>query len=471
MTTCRAFHRLQALFFLPLTLWALLTPDLCVAADVTTAIKEVAKRNIPAVAHIEVTERVETPTPFLPFEKDPLLRRFFGGPKAQKKHKGEEVTGLGSGMVMDGAGHILTAYHVAGGATKIEVLLSDGSRYTAKLVGGDPKTDIAVIRIEAKGKLPAVTFGDSDKIEVGDWVVAIGHPRGLDQTVTQGIISAKHRGGILDPTSYQDFLQTDASINPGNSGGPLLNLQGEVIGVNTAIASASGGSEGIGFAVPSNIAVHIGKTLIAYGKVERGWLGISVGNLTPEKAKEAGVQPAKGALVADVVKGSPAEKAGIRKGDVIVAYNGKPVPDAASLQNEVTVTPIGRDVKITFQREAKRQEVTMKLASLKEATKSFEASAQQRLGASFGAIPGGEAQKLGLEPNQGVAITRVEPKGPLARAGFEVGDLIIQISGQTIGGTDSFAELVATIPPSQKVSLLAVDPKKQTAGTIQVTLR
>ena len=189
------------------------------AEDLTTAIVQVAKQNIPAVVHIEVTESQEVENPLLPFENDPFFRRFFGNPNMPRKFK-RELKGLGTGMIIDPQGHILTNHHVAGGATKIEVLLSDGRRYPAKLVGTDSKTDLAVIHIDAQGPLPYVTFGDSDKVEVGEWVVAIGHPRGLDQTVTQGIISAKHRRGITDPSGYQDFLQTDTAINPGNSGGP-----------------------------------------------------------------------------------------------------------------------------------------------------------------------------------------------------------------------------------------------------------
>ena len=191
------------------------------ALDLSTAIVEVAKKAIPAVVHIEVTERQEVANPLVPFENDPLFRRFFGIPKDMPKKFRRELKGLGTGMIMDAKGHILTNNHVVGGATKIQVLLASGDQYTAKVVGTDPKTDLAVIEIPAKEGLPYVTFGDSDKVAVGEWVVAIGHPRGLDQTVTQGIISAKHRTGIMDPSTYQDFLQTDAAINPGNSGGPL----------------------------------------------------------------------------------------------------------------------------------------------------------------------------------------------------------------------------------------------------------
>jgi len=210
------------------------------SVDLRTAIVHVAKETIPAVVHIEVTQSQEVANPLLPFSTDPFFRRFFNAPQMPKKFK-RETKGLGTGMIIDGQGHILTNHHVAGGADKIDVVLSDGRQYSAKRIGTDPKTDLAVIKISAEGPLPYVSFGDSDKVEVGEWVVAIGHPRGLDQTVTQGIISAKHRQGISDPGSYQDFLQTDAAINPGNSGGPLLNLQGEVIGVNAVIVSESGG--------------------------------------------------------------------------------------------------------------------------------------------------------------------------------------------------------------------------------------
>ena len=233
--------------------------------DLNTAIIQVAKQNLPAVVYIEVTESQEVTNPFLPFENDPFFRRFFGVPKMPRKFK-QEMKGLGSGMILDPQGHILTNYHVAGGATKMEVTLANGSKYPAKLVGGDPKTDLAVIRISTSERLPHVIFGDSDKVEVGEWVVAIGAPRALEKSVTQGIISGKHRRGITGSTSHQDFLQTDAAINPGNSGGPLLNLYGEVIGVNAAIATESGGFEGIGFTIPSNMAVNVANTLIARGR-------------------------------------------------------------------------------------------------------------------------------------------------------------------------------------------------------------
>ena len=322
--------------------------------DLSIAIVQVAKQNIPAVVHIDIIEKQAVANPFSSFQDDPFFRYFFGNQRAPRKFE-RELRGIGSGMIIDGSGNILTNHHVAGGATKIEVSLSDGRKFQAKLVGSDPKTDLAVVHINAKD-LPHVNFGDSDKTDVGEWVIAIGHPRGLDQTVTQGIISAKHRMGITDPTGYQDFLQTDAAINPGNSGGPLLNLYGEVIGVNTVIFSQSGGSEGIGFAIPSNMALHVARTIIAHGKVERGWLGVGVQDLTADLAKSLGVGAVRGAVVNEVAKAGPAEKAGLRKGDVIVSFQGNEVPDGTALRNMSAMSPIGQDVRIVALRQGKRME-------------------------------------------------------------------------------------------------------------------
>jgi serine protease Do len=438
--------------------------------DLSTAITKVAKQTIPAVVHIEVTERQEVMNPLLPFEGDPFFRRFFDIPKMPRKFK-RELKGLGTGMIIDTKGHILTNHHVAGGATKIEVQLSNGNRYPAKLVGTDPKTDLAVIQISSKESFPHVTFGDSDKVEVGEWVVAIGHPRGLDQTVTQGIISAKHRQGITDPSGYQDFLQTDAAINPGNSGGPLLNLQGQVIGVNAVIASESGGFEGIGFTIPSNMALHVSKQLIAHGKVERGWLGISIQDLTPDLAKSVHAETTKGALVAEVVKGGPAEKGGLKKNDVVIAYRGKEVPDSGIFRNEVANTPIGSEVKVMVLRDGKKEELTIKVGSLEESAKILATCVKKRLGGEVRTITAKEAEKYGLDANQGVAINQLEAKGPLREAGFEVGDMILEINNQPIKGVEAFIQLVSVLKPGQKITLLALDHRSGNMGNVQVVVR
>jgi serine protease Do len=438
--------------------------------DLSMAIIQVARQTIPAVVHIEVTERREVVNPALPFQNDPFLRRFFGLPQMPKKFK-RELKGLGSGMIMDAQGHILTNHHVAGGATKIEVILSDGRQFSAKLVGTDSKTDLAVIQISAPGPLPFVKFGDSDKVEVGEWVVAIGHPRGLDQTVTQGIISAKHRSGIADPNSYQDFLQTDAAINPGSSGGPLLNLRGEVIGVNAAIASESGGFEGIGFTIPSNMGLNIAKTLIAHGKVQRGWVGISIQDLTPELAKSVKAENIKGVYVANVMKGGPADKAGLKAKDVILAYQGKEVSDSGTLRNEVAGTPIGQEAKITILRNGRKEEVTVRVGNLEDSTRMLAGVGKDRLGVEVRPLTTQETEKYGLDPDQGVAISRLDFKGPLRQAGFEVGDVILAINDQPIQGVEAFTAFVNLLKPQEKITIAALDHKSGDTGMVQVTVR
>jgi serine protease Do len=438
--------------------------------DLSTAIIQVAKQNIPAVVAIEVTESREVANPLLPFQNDPFFRRFFGVPKMPPKFK-QEVKGLGSGMIIDPQGHILTNYHVAGGATKMEVTLADGSQYPAQLVGGDSKTDLAVILISSKEPLPHVTFGDSDKVEVGEWVVAIGAPRALEKSVTQGIISAKHRRGVTDPTSYQDFLQTDAAINPGNSGGPLLNLYGEVIGVNAAIATESGGFEGIGFTIPSNMALHVAKALIAYGKVERGWLGVTIRDLTPELAKSVHAETLNGALIVDVVKGGPAEKGGLKKDDVVIAYRGKEIPDSSSLRNDVANTPIGQEVKLTILRNGKKEDLMVKIGNLENATKILAAEVKERLGGEVRALTTQEMEKYGLEKNQGVAISWLDPNGPLHKAGFELEDIILAINNQPVAGEEGFIQLVTALKPDQKASILAIDHRSGNMGTVLVMVQ
>jgi serine protease Do len=292
--------------------------------NLVTAVETVSKKAIPAVVHVEVTERQEIANPLIPFENQPFFKYFFGIPKMPQKFK-REIFGLGSGVIIDSAGHILTNYHVVGGASQIKVVLADGREFSAKsvkIVGTDPKTDLAVIQIIGGGPFPYLPLGNSDQVKVGQWVVAIGQPRGLSETVTQGIISAKHRTGLSEPSSYQDFLQTDAAINPGNSGGPLVDLDGEVVGINSAILSQSGGFEGLGFAIPSNIAAHVSQELIKHGKVVRGWLGVSLQRITPELAKSFKLKSFKGSLVSNVMKDSPAYRAGIKRGDVITAFQG-----------------------------------------------------------------------------------------------------------------------------------------------------
>jgi serine protease Do len=438
--------------------------------DLSTAIVQVAKRNIPAVVHIEVTGQQEVAVPTLPFENDPFFRHFFGTPNSPKKYK-RELKGMGTGMLMDQQGHILTNYHVVGAATKIEVQLSNGNKYSAKLIGTDPKTDLAVIGISARERVSNVTFGDSDRIEVGEWVVAIGHPRGLDQTVTQGIISAKHRQGITDPTGYQDFLQTDAAINPGNSGGPLLNLYGEVIGVNTIIVSNSGGFEGIGLAIPSNMALYIANRLISHGKVERGWLGVAIKDMSPEQAKLLGLASPRGAVIEETVKGGPADRAGLRKGDVVTAVQGKEVLNGASFRNEVAIMPVGTDVTITFIREGKRVDAVLKIGGAQEAGKATSQSVRERLGVEVRPLNQKETRKYRFNRGQGAAVAWADPKGPLGKAGLEAGDIILEINGMEVGEVKDVTDIVGTLRPHQEVTVLAVDYRTGNTGYVKAVVR
>lgn len=433
------------------------------SSDWRTAITQVAKGAIPAVVHIEVRQKAEVMSPF---PDDPFFR-FFGFPDMPRRFR-RELRGIGSGSFIHPQGYILTNSHVVSGANVIRVLLADGREFDAKLIGADPKTDLAVIKISGDQPFPHLKFGDSDKVEIGEWVVAIGHPRGLNQTVTQGIISAMHRRGITDPSGYQDFLQTDTAINPGNSGGPLLDLRGNIIGINSVIASTSGGFEGIGFAIPSNMAFYVAKALMATGKIERGWLGISLRDLSYDEAVKLGLPAATGAMVAEVVKGGPAADAGLREGDVILEYNGAKVDDSGDLRNDVAITEIGRTATLTVLREGKRLKLNVRIGSLEQGTKIVASSVKDRLGAGFRPVTEKEAQKFGLESPMGVVVESVSSGSPLKQAGIEVNDLILGINGQMIGTMDEFVGVLAGIPPKQNITLLVLDHRTGRTGTVKV---
>jgi serine protease Do len=307
-------------------------------------------------------------------------------------------------------------------------------------------------------------------VQVGQWVVAIGQPRNLAQSVTQGIISAKHRTGITDPTSYQDFLQTDAAINPGNSGGPLLTLGGKVIGVNSAILSESGGFEGIGFAIPSDMAVHVAEQLIKNGKVIRGWMGVSVQDLTPDLAKSFGLELPKGALIADVVKGGPADKAGLKRGDVILTYQGKEIPDSSMLRNDVANTAPGEEATVTIWREKKQEEIKFKVGNAEELAKTLAATLKRRLGAEVRPLTPQEAQQYGMSTPGGVVIEKVDRQGPLGRAGFEVGDAILTVNNKPVLGLEGLVAILSGIKPHERVTIFAVDHRTGQTGTVEVQL-
>jgi serine protease Do len=428
--------------------------------NLVTAIAMVANEAIPAVVHVEVTQRQEIRNPFLPFENAPFFRHFFQIPKMPKQFE-RNIFGLGSGVIFDDAGHVLTNYHVVGGAIKIRVALADGrvfSGKSVKIVGTDPQTDLAVIQIQGQGPFAHLSFGNSDKVEVGQWVVAIGQPEGLSETVTQGIISAKHRTGLFSsPTSAQDYLQTDAAINPGNSGGPLMDLSGRVIGINSAIITQSGGFEGLGFAIPSNVAAYVSKELIRQHKVIRGWLGVTLQKITPELAKSFKLSLYRGCLVTGVIKDSPAWRAGIKRGDVITAFESKPVPNPSILADDVSLTPPGTQVTLTITRNASERKISVTLGNLQEQHKALETSLKRQFGLIVKPITPQEANKYGLGSRPGWAIEEIIAGSSFARADFEKGDIILEIDNRQVPDLADLFMMLSTLKSKSRVNIKAVD--------------
>lgn len=418
------------------------------AADVSQAFQYVAKAMRPSVVSISSVRRVEpsvrrgrpVPEEFSRFFGDDLLDRFF---EFQAPPGGFEQRGLGSGVIVSEDGYILTNNHVIRGATEINVTLSDNRTFPASLVGGDEKSDIAVLKVDA-GSLTPARLGDSDTIEVGEWVLAIGSPFGLDQTVTAGIVSAKGRAemGIAD---YEDFIQTDAAINPGNSGGPLVNLQGEVIGINTAIASRTGGYMGVGFAIPASMVRGVMTSIIEKGEVQRGFLGAGIQDLTDELARSFGYDSARGVLIADVVVDGPAHKAGLQSRDIVVEVDGKPVERASQLRNLIASTPPGTHVSLLVFRDGTRRTFDVEVGRLEsQATVARGREQAMDLGMTVQTLTPEIAQQLGEDENlQGVVVTNVEPGGPASRVGIRRGDIILEVGAQEVRNAADFREAMA----------------------------
>jgi serine protease Do len=395
---------------------------------------ELAKRVGPSVVNVSTTQTRRmtqgAPSPF--GQGDPrndLLERFFGGPMPRGQQPGPRQ-GIGSGFIIESNGTILTNHHVVGNTQKINVTLSDGKSYDAKVIGADPKTDIAVIKIDAGRSLPAVSLGDSDRLEVGEWVVAIGNPFGLDHTVTSGIVSAK--GRQLGAGPYDDFIQTDASINPGNSGGPLLNLQGEVVGINTAIFSQSGGNIGIGFAIPTNSVKDLLPQLRDKGRVVRGYLGTTVQKITPEIADSLGLERRGGALVADVVAGGPAEKAGLKPGDVIVEFNKKEIKDSSDLPAAVARVSPGTSAQLKIARDGKQISLPITVGELKDNELAAAADEEGEFGLAVQPLTPEMAQSLGLERAEGLVVASVKPGSAADATGLRAGDVITQVNRRPV---------------------------------------
>lgn len=426
------------------------------------AFVQVAQSVRPAVVNIATTQRPKvqegrrTPQvppqfrgPFRDFFGEEFFERFFGEP-AQRERRS-----LGSGVIVDKRGYILTNNHVIEQADQIEVHLSDKRKFTAKVIGKDPKSDLAVIKIDAPDDLPVATLGDSSRIRIGEWAIAIGNPFGLNQTVTVGVISAIGRSDV-GITMYEDFIQTDASINPGNSGGPLLNLNGEVIGINTAIVATG---QGIGFAIPMNMAREIKDRLIAQGKVVRGWLGVGIQELTEELAAQFGVKPEEGVLVGNVMKGSPAERGGVKSGDIIQEFNGARITNVHQLQREVAQSPVGSQVLLKVLREKQGLTLTIvlgeqptELAATEPGPAPIEAT--ERFGMTVQDLTPELRSQLRLSNVDGIMVSSVEESGSAALAGIRPGDVISETNREPVKNTRDFARILGQMQRGSNLLLL-----------------
>ena len=423
---------------------------------------DLASRLLPSVVNISTTQTlegrggVEMPQlpPGSPFED--FFREFFERNRPHQRQR--KVTSLGSGFIVDASGYIVTNNHVIKDADEITVALQDGTRLKAEVVGRDPKTDMAVLKVKPTGKLTAVRFGDSDKARVGDWVVAIGNPFGLGGSVTAGIISARNRD--INSGPYDDYIQTDASINRGNSGGPMFNLDGEVIGINTAIFSPSGGSVGIGFAVPSATASPVIAQLIKNGQVRRGWLGVHIQAVTEEIAETLGLKDAKGALVASVIKDGPAEKGDIKAGDVILRFDGKEVPEMRKLPRIVAATDVNKTVDVVVWRNSEKMTLSVSVGELEEreakvasrsrgGEKAGKAAEKiEALGLTVAEVTTDLRERYSLDKDaKGVVVTAVDEGGAAAEKGIRPGDVIAEISQEEVVTP---ADIVARIKDARK---------------------
>ncbi len=432
------------------------------------AFASVARKVSPSVVFIQVEsiEQSGSPHPFSSPFSDDLFRHFFGDsfPGFQERRQPERrqrkigqgsgfVFSLDNGLFRDKA-YILTNNHVIDGADRIMVTFEDGRELTATVKGTDPQSDIAVLEVGISD-VPALSLGDSGRLEVGEWVVAIGNPFGLSHTLTAGVVSAKGRTS-LGINDYEDFIQTDAAINPGNSGGPLVNLDGEVVGINTAIFSRSGGYMGVGFAIPINMARGVATQLLQGGEVSRGHLGVAVQELTPELADSFGLEGKKGVLVAQVTRGSPAEKAGLRQGDLIVSYQGEPVEDIGKFRNRISLTPPGTGAELDIVRGGKEQTVSVRIAGLDEGSvvaREMQAVTDE-LGIVVQTMTDELANKPGSRAGEGVVVTKVIPGSVASMAGIEPGAVILQVNKRPVRSAEEFAELVNATSSAKRVLLL-----------------
>ena len=386
-----------------------------------------------------------------PHGKQNPFEDFFGpGPGGDDPSEGFQQKSLGSGFIIDREGYIVTNNHVVENADELKVKLANGKEFDAKVIGRDPKTDLALIKITGSGDLQPLKMGDSDALKVGSWVVAVGSPFGLEQTVTAGIVSAK--GRTIGAGPYDNFIQTDASINPGNSGGPLINIKGEVVGINTAIV-ASG--QGIGFAIPANMAKEVMPQLKEKGKVTRGWLGVGIQEVTPELARSFDLKDKKGALVSQVFQGGPADKAGIEQGDVILEFDKKEIKDSKDLPRVVAAIPVGKTVPVVISRNGKVINKDVKVGEMEEkVTDTAKAPAGKKLGIAVQNITPEIARALALKDTSGAVVTQVEPGSAAANAGIQQGDVIRQVNRKHVKDAKSVIQAIEEARKGDNILLL-----------------
>ena len=426
---------------------------------------DLAEKLLPSVVNISTTQTIEgreRPTmpqlpPGSPFEE--FFKEFYDRKDPQQRSR--RATSLGSGFVISEDGYVVTNNHVIADADKITVILQDDTRLPAELIGRDPKTDLAVLKVEPEQELPAIGFGDSSVARVGDWIVAIGNPFGLGGTVTAGIISA--RGRDINSGPYDDYIQTDASINRGNSGGPMFNLKGQVIGINTAIFSPTGGSVGIGFAIPTSTAKPVIDQLIKNGSVKRGWLGVQIQAVTDEIAETLGLSEAKGALVASVIKDSPAEMAKIKAGDVIMTFNDKKVEEMRSLPRIVAETEVGKDTSVTVWRDGEIKTLKVAVGELEDDKKLAASGGKPKggdrdiddLGLTLTAITDQVRSRFKLAKDaQGLLVTKVDGDGPAAEKNIRPGDVIVEVSQEEVSTTADVVKKVREVKKAGRKTVL-----------------
>jgi serine protease Do len=417
---------------------------------------ELAENVRPGVVNIQVVKKVKNVAfgsrdfSGNPFGEDSPFGDFFGPYSQGNPSPAPEQRGVGSGFIMSRDGYIVTNNHVVEDAEQIKVKLANGKEYDGKIVGRDPKTDLALVKIDGASDLHPLPLGNSDELKVGSWVVAVGSPFGLEQTVTAGIVSAK--GRVIGSGPYDNFIQTDASINPGNSGGPLINTKGEVVGINTAILAQG---KGIGFAIPVNMAKDIAPQLQEKGHVTRGWFGVSIQEMTPELAKSFGLKEKKGALVSEVVTGSPAEKAGIQQGDVIMEFDGKAVADSQELPRMVASTPVGKSVNVKLWRNGKALDQQVKVSEMEENIEvSKTASHNKTLGIAVQNLTPEMARRLRLKSETGVVVTRVESGSPAADAGIQTGDIIREVNRTPVKSVEDLVQKLDQAKDQNNILLL-----------------